>query len=580
MMSQWCLSCFLLLLSLCLPVWPYPNGKVTQSCTSLEPYHHSQGQSSPSPYLLQANASSFSPGDHVEVTLSGQVFKGFLLQARDPTQSVPSAVGSFSLTDPRSTQLLTCNKHQGSAVSHTSKSHKSLVRVIWRVPNVAPAQVQFFVTVVSHYDKYWVKVPGPIITLHGVTPGPPVPTPSSAPTPKPTSSVLPGPFSSEGCGLSKSCLLDPPGCDPSHHPDCFYLSATTQGPPEQQSVVFELSGPSKGYIAFALSRDTWMGDDDVYLCLNEYGRVSVEAAILRGRTPPKESTQSGLHSVSWRITDGIIQCRFSRPVKPTNQDSDRFDLEQEYFLFVANGPAYQGSIGKHSQQPLVSEGRVRLTGTPITLRGSRGPTLSRCMVALMLLAWMLTGSIGTFIASFYKNEWASHTLCGQKIWFQVHRGLMMLTVALTAVGFCLPFVYRRGWSTVLILYTVLTGLHSYHRLRYIFNWLHWGVGTLTEVMAVATMFLGVGQSSLPLPSSLATHILIGYASWWMGFRLLLFIHKHFYMTKFQAEDQCGILSDQSGGRIKTSWFKSLVLPVVVLGNLGLLSALLSSVTQL
>uniref|UniRef100_A0A3B4AFN3 Ferric-chelate reductase 1a n=1 Tax=Periophthalmus magnuspinnatus TaxID=409849 RepID=A0A3B4AFN3_9GOBI len=568
-MSQWCLSCFLLLLSLCLPVWPYPNGKVTQSCTSLEPYHHSQGQSSPSPYLLQANASSFSPGDHVEVTLSGQVFKGFLLQARDPTQSVPSAVGSFSLTDPRSTQLLTCNKHQGSAVSHTSKSHKSLVRVIWRVPNVAPAQVQFFVTVVSHYDKYWVKVPGPIITLHGVTPRPPVPTPSSAPTPKPTSSVLPGPFSSEGCGLSKSCLLDPPGCDPSHHPDCFYLSATTQGPPEQQ-VLFELSGPSKGYIAFALSWDTWMGDDDVYLCLNEYGRVSVEAAILRGRTPPKESTQvRRLLRQPQQITDGIIQCRFSRPVKPTNQDSDRFDLEQEYFLFVANGPAYQGSIGKHSQQPLVSEGRVRLTGTPITLRGSRGPTLLKVHGALMLLAWMLTGSIGTFIASFYKNEWASHTLCGQKIWFQVHRGLMMLTVALTAVGFCLPFVYRRGWSTP-------AGVHPY----------------LGCCVLALSLLQPITACARPPPDSP---------------RLLYLTHPHTYYPQSSAAatvDTLSIFTAVSSHSVHLSNYTicilhysnlldfqsapgqlckshpSLVLPVVVLGNLGLLSALLSSVTQL
>ncbi|KAJ0059057.1 hypothetical protein NL108_007437, partial [Boleophthalmus pectinirostris] len=426
-------------------------------------------------------------------SLSGQVFEGFLLQARDPAHSTPSVVGSFSLTDRHSTQLLSCYKLQGSAVSHTSSSRKSQVRVIWRAPANPPAQVQFFVTVVRQYDTYWVKVPGPIITQHGATPRPPAPTPSSAPPPEPTSSVPPGPFSSEGCGLSKSCLLDPPGCDPTHHPDCFYLSATTQGPPEQQSVVFELSGPTKGYIAFALSWDTWMGDDDAYLCVNEDGQVSVEAAILTGRTYPEEETQSGLHSVSWRISDGIIQCRFSRLVKPPNQESERFDLEQEYFVFVASGPTYQGRMGKHSQQPLVSERRVRLTGTPIVLQGSRGPTLLKVHGALMLFAWMLTGSIGTFIASFYKNEWASHSLWGQKVWFQVHRGLMVLTVALTTVGFCLPFFYRRGWSKVCILNTLITGLifYSYNVVsssqtdlgRYIFNWLHWGVGSLTEVMA-------------------------------------------------------------------------------------------------
>lgn len=360
--------------------------------------------------------------------------------------------------------------------------------------------------------------------------------------------------------------------------------------------MFELSGPSEGYIAFALSWDTWMGDDDVYLCVNADGRVSVEAAILTGRTHPEEQTQSGLHSVSWRIADGVIQCRFSRLVKPTNQESERFDLDQEYFLFVASGPAHREQIGRHSQQPLVSEHKVVLTANPIMLRGSRGPTLLKVHGALMLLAWMLTGSVGTFIASFYKTEWAAHSLLGQKVWFQVHRGLMVVTMLLTAVGFCMPFVYRRGWSK-------RAGVHPYlgccvlalsllqpiaaclrpppdSNRRFIFNWMHWGVGSLTEVMAVAAMFLGVGQSSLPLPSSLATHILIGYVSWLMAFRLLLFIHKHFYLTKFRADDQRAILSNQSEGRMKVSWFKFLVLSVVVLGNTGLLSALLSCISQL
>ncbi|KAK7944593.1 hypothetical protein WMY93_000321 [Mugilogobius chulae] len=571
-----CLPVLVLVLSLSLwpcPVQSYANGRVTKACSSMEPHHHSQGQTSPSPYQLHTNVSSFSPGEHVEVTLSGQFFEGFLLQARDPAQDASSAVGTFTLTDPHSTQLLTCNKLQGSAVSHTSKSRKNLVRVIWKAPRDAPIQV----TVVSHYDIYWVKIPGPIITHMEFS--------------TTFRSQRCQYFSSEGCGQSKSCLLDPPGCDPSRDPRCFYLSAAAQGPPQQQSVVFELSGPAEGYIAFALSWDTWMGDDDTYLCVNADGRVSVEAAILRGRTHPEEETQSGLQSVSWRIADGIIQCRFSRLVKPTNpeseqpatssanQEPERFDLEREYFLFVASGPAHRGQIGRHDQQPLVSEHRVRLTGTPIMLRGSRGPTLLKVHGGLMLLAWMLTGSLGTFIASFYKNHWSSRTLFGQKVWFQVHRGLMVLTVALTAAGFSLPFVYRRGWSK-------RAGVHPYlgccvlalsllqpitacvrpppdSPRRYIFNWLHWAVGSITEVMAVATMFLGVGQSSLPLPSSLATHILIGYVSWlWL-----------------QGDDQRAILSDQSetAPRIPGSNPGCVVL---VLGKLGLLSALLFCISQL
>lgn len=40
------------------------------------------------------------------------------------------------------------------------------------------------------------------------------------------------------------------------------------------------------------------------------------------------------------------------------------------------------------------------------------------------------------------------------MYLQVHRGLMSLTVLLTAVGFIFPFVYRQKWSSVSQVYAV------------------------------------------------------------------------------------------------------------------------------
>lgn len=142
----------------------------------------------------------------------------------------------------------------------------------------------------------------------------------------------------------------------------------------------------------------------------------------------------------------------------------------------------QGKISKHNRQPLISIEKKLIIGPPEVLRGSRGPTLLKihgevhlklylsiflyrsfyfmyifykhrfaqpgrwllcdCCYpmfhlmlrlhqfakdnrwlfrsgALMLLAWMVTGSVGTFIASFYKPDWPRKTLFGQKVWFQV-----------------------------------------------------------------------------------------------------------------------------------------------------------------
>lgn len=60
---------------------------------------------------------------------------------------------------------------------------------------------------------------------------------------------------------------------------------------------------------------------------------------------------------------------------------------------------------------------------------------------MMMLAWMLTGSVGTFIASFYKPDWPNQTLLGQKVWFQVEQNtLTVLTALLVRVLLteCLP----------------------------------------------------------------------------------------------------------------------------------------------
>nr|XP_046265658.1 putative ferric-chelate reductase 1 [Scatophagus argus] len=592
--------CCLLFISILVSHWVpadcYANGKVTKVCGSMEPHHGTQGETTPSPYRLETNTTTFSPGlDRIKVILSGtEYFKGFLLQARDAV-SQGSTVGTFTLTDSSKTQLLTCNTQQGSAVSHTSDARQTEIVVIWNAPTDAPKQVQFFVTVVAYYSKFWVKLPGPIVYQHGVTPLPPQ-SDTTRPPETTTPSILPGPLTSDGCGQSKSCLQDPPGCDPKEDPHCFFLSMSTEGP-EKTSVIFEMSGTAEGYVAFALSWDTWMGDDDVYMCVKDGDRVSVSAAFVSGRTHPEDQSQSGLSSVSWLLTDGAIQCKFSRAVKQTNQESARYDLDQEYFLFLTSGQAQHGKIRKHSRQPLISTHRKRITGPPEILRSSRGPMIMKMHGALMLLAWMLTGSVGTFIASFYKPDWPNQTLLGQKVWFQVHRGLMILTVVLTFVAFCLPFFYRKGWSKH-------AGVHPYlgccilalsliqpimavirpspgSQRRYIFNWAHWGVGSVTEIMAVAAMFLGMRQSSLLLPQPLATYVLIGYVTWLASFRVFLFIHKHLDVKKLlRSDDAQGILSDQSEQGYWMSFIKSLILPVLTLGNIGLLTALLSFIAEI
>ncbi|XP_020323351.2 putative ferric-chelate reductase 1 [Oncorhynchus kisutch] len=591
----------LLVQTLCLTsVAAFSNGKVTEACGSMMPKHGHAPNTTHAPYTLSVNVTEFSSGDYIQVTISGTTyFEGFLLEARNASNPDSDAVGSFILTNPKTTQLLQCGHTPDSAVSHTSDARQTQIVVIWKAPQNSPAAVKFLVTVVAHYKTFWVKIPGPVVSQSGVTPIPPKPTTPSTTIKTSTPSVLPRPFSSVGCGQQKSCLLDPVGCDPEKDPSCFFLSFAPKG----QTVVFELSGPSDGYIAFALSHDTWMGDDDMYLCVRDDSLVDVSAAYVKGRSYPQEASENVLTDVAWRLADGVIQCQFRRQVL-VPQDPTRFSLDAQYYLFMAYGEAENGEVHRHDRQPLISSQQSVINGPAEILNGSRSPLLMKFHSVLMLIAWMLAGSTGTFLASYFKPDWPERTLFGQRIWFQVHRGLMILTVLLTCVAFTLPFIYRGGWSkhagahpylgcTVLAL-ALLQPIMATLRpppdssRRWVFNWLHWGAGTVAEIMAVAAMFLGMGQQSVLLPHSWRLVVLAGFLAWVVLLRVLLGLHKKGYIktrfcdfvSKASDTDQQRILADDSEDSTWDAWFKIVALLAFVIGNSGFLISFIHTISGL
>ncbi|XP_056597428.1 putative ferric-chelate reductase 1 [Triplophysa dalaica] len=582
------------LAALCLSVSGYKNGKVEKACESMLPEHHNHPNTTTSPYTLTASVSQFSPGDQIKVTLSGDKhFQGFLMQARGASSPGGSAVGSFTLVDPKISQLLTCNNIEGSAVSHTSDAQETEIQVIWNAPPEAPPTVQFFATVVSHYKTFWVKLPGPVISEKGVTQAPPQSTTTDVFTNSAiTTSLLPKPFTSEGCGRWKSCLVDPVGCNPSVDTSCFFLSYSTVS----QAVLFELSGPAEGYVSFALSKDEWMGDDDVYLCTNDGGHVSVDAAYTTGRSYPEVASKSVLTDVGWRVSNGVIQCRFSRAIY-TPQDLDRFSLNHSYYLFLAHGTADNGMIHRHKRQPMTSTHRQLITGPPNILTGSRSSLLMKSHGSLMLIGWMLAGSTGSLMAGYFKPDWQETTLFGQKIWFQVHRGLMSLTVLLTAVGFIFPFVYRQKWSsragahpylgcTVMILAFCQPIMAAFRpppdsSRRWIFIWFHWGVGNAAEIIAGASMLSGIRQQSLLLPYPWTTGVLSGFVVWNIVLKLVLQLHKRGVVKKgSKDEDETPVFSDISGSASWDTKFRVAVLALFVLGNSVFCVSLLNAINRI
>ncbi|XP_075396385.1 ferric-chelate reductase 1 [Tenrec ecaudatus] len=582
----------LILLVLVSSVANYPSGKVTKSCQGMVPEHGHSPQSK-AVHHISVNQKTFTPGEQIKVTLSGPTFKGFLLEARDAEDLSGPLIGSFTLIDHEMSQILNCEDVEGSAVSHRNPSKKSSIEVYWNAPSSAPNHTQFLATVVEKYKVYWVKIPGPVISQPDTLP---FTTPKATIAPLSTSppvSQLTNPFSASDCGNKKFCVRSPLNCDPAEDRGCIFLSFTK----DDQSVMVEMSGPSKGYLSFALSHDQWMGEDDAYLCVHDAQTVHIRAAHLTGRSGPAVNSGGPLEDVAWRLADGAMQCSFRRNISLLGF-KDRFDLNRSYYIFIADGAADDGQIYKHAQQPLVTSEKHNVTDHPKNIGGSRSLLLLKAHGALMFVAWMTTVSIGVLIVRFFKPVWSKTLFFGEAVWFQVHRMLMITTSALTCVAFVLPFTYRGGWSwhagyhpylgcTVMAL-AVLQPLLAAFRprihdpRRQMFNWTHWSMGTAGRIIAVAAMFLGMDLPGLNLAETPKTYALIGFVAWHVGTEIVLEIHAYLLTRKVETLDdtRMQILQPFTAAEAEGHAFKKVVLAIYICGNVTFLTIFLSAITRL
>ncbi|XP_061859666.1 ferric-chelate reductase 1 isoform X2 [Colius striatus] len=585
--AVWMFICF------CASVDGYPNGRVRSACSSMIPCHGGSPHQSPE-HTITVNVTEFKPGDNIEVHLFGPDFEGFFIQARDAERLDSPAVGSFMLVDRRLSQLLTCGRTKNSAVSHTSKAKKKYIKVYWIAPGDAPKRVQFLATVVKKYKTFWVKIPGPIVSQSkALSPTTPLDVTSEAISTSHSISHLSKPFNASGCGISKFCIRNPSNCDPAST-SCFFLSFQH----EKSSVFIEMSGPSEGYLAFALSYDQWMDGDDAYLCINGDHSVHVRTAYLKRRSPPLLDSENALEDVSWRLVDGVLQCSFRRNIRLPAYKG-RYNLDASYYIFLADGEVSEGGlIHKHHRQPLITNGMYNVTGLPQDIGGSRSPGLIKAHGALMFVSWITTVSIGVIVARFFKPVWCHSFLFGKEMWFQVHRMLMLTTVMLTSISFVLPFVYRGGWSqqagfhpylgcTVMALTVfqpLMAGFRPSHHAprRQLFNWFHWSTGTTVRILAVVTMFLGMDLPALDLPDPWDTYTMIGFVAWHVSIDVLLEIHSYCLVRKVEVieDDRVQILQSLTSAEAEGRLFKQVMLTIYICGNIVFLMAFLAAINQI
>ncbi|XP_024073799.2 putative ferric-chelate reductase 1 [Terrapene carolina triunguis] len=500
-MEDWvsCLSLFCAVFSA--RVLGFPDGKINPACDSMLPSHGNfVSQTTSAPYGISISSTSFDPGNKITVTLQGidnSTFKGFLLQAR--AVSGDGIVGTFQIIDPN-TQGLLCNQVQNSSMSHTDRNSKQNVTAIWVAPS-GTGNVQFRATVVQNVSVFWANVRSQTLVS--------------------SSSSVDSTSGREGCGTQKFCFISPTGCN-LDDPNCYFMSSESLG---GDAFKFEMSGLSDGYIAIGFSDDTRMGNDDIYICgKNATGQIEVQHAFSTGRTSPNSLSLGDVQSIKTSFNNGIINCSFITRNPISTQSKAASNL---YFIFLAQGPSSAGQIQKHPRTPLITPQKVNISSYEAVGGTSSTPSIIKAHGALMLIAWMTTGSIGMIFARYLKNS-IGKTLLGKDIWFQIHLSLMVITVAETITAFVLAFVEVMGWASdaeahavigcIVMILSFFQPVIAFFRpspqskRRFIFNWFRALNAFVIKVLAVAVIFLGL-QMLDPSPSRWMVKTMGGFVGW-------------------------------------------------------------------
>ncbi|TFK02558.1 putative ferric-chelate reductase 1 [Platysternon megacephalum] len=385
-------------------------------------------------------------------------------------------------------------------MSHTNRNSKQNVTAIWVAPS-GTGNVQFRATVVQNVSVFWADVRSQTLVS--------------------SSSSVDSTSGREGCGTQKFCFISPTGCN-LDDPNCYFMSSESLG---GDAFKFEMSGLSDGYIAIGFSDDTQMGNDDIYICgKNATGQIEVQHAFSTGRTRPNILSLGDVQSIMTSFNNGIINCSFITRNPISTQSKAASNL---YFIFLAQGPSSAGQIQKHPRTPFITPQKVNISSYEAVGDTSSTPSIIKAHGALMLIAWMTTGSIGMIFARYLKNA-IGKILLGKDIWFQIHLSLMVITVAETITAFVLAFVAAMGWASdaeahavigcIVMILSFFQPVIAFFRpspqskRRFIFNWFHALNAFIIKVLAVAAIFLGL-QMLDSSPSRWMVKTMGGFVGW-------------------------------------------------------------------
>ncbi|XP_034097820.1 defense protein l(2)34Fc [Drosophila sulfurigaster albostrigata] len=146
----------LLLIAVCLAAsaHAYSEGAPKVACGDLTPQHGAQLQTKKPPYSI-SGSSHVRNSQKLTLTLGGDEFMGFIIQARDGQNRV---VGQFKVVDTEHSQTLDCSGPQDTLTHLNAKKGSPLSGLTfeWIPPAGYTGNVKFMASVVQSSFVYWV----------------------------------------------------------------------------------------------------------------------------------------------------------------------------------------------------------------------------------------------------------------------------------------------------------------------------------------------------------------------------------------------------------------------------------------
>ncbi|KAK3790532.1 hypothetical protein RRG08_060579 [Elysia crispata] len=297
------------------------------------------------------------------------------------------------------------------------------------------------------------------------------------------------------------------------------------------------------YVAMGFSTKDKMETASVVACTHISGVVDVFGSFNPGYyNIPLDNPKEGISEITGSMNSGVVKCTFTK-IKASTSNTQIFDLGQPWYLIVALGQATTGgTLEQHNNKDRYVASRIDFSDLTVDISLEEiDNDKVKAHACLMIIAWMLCGSIGIAIARFFKKQWPNNTIFGLKVWFQIHRICMVLVCLMGSVAILLIFLEIEGYSDIPgetykkahpVLGLITTGLMIMnpimalfrcgpdHPQRFLFNWSHWAVGTSAHILAGVTITLGIYLPKSQMDKDPALLTMLLYLVWHVLFGVI------------------------------------------------------------